>query len=322
MELSLGITLLKNLRPEVRSMLDDEALAHYLSNFALRFAPGVEIPESPPTGQPDFWLFLPFASAADFPLCPQEQVRQLALASTCMIIYNILFDAAVDDPGKPDVTTQVLAEYALTSMYEYLYELFPPASAFWDHYKPLYQRFLGSMVEEQSAHKGRPQPYSYTDYFRISQQKMSMVLINPIGLAILGNVPERIPALVAAWDELNVAVVILDDIKDWEDDYREGNYTYLLAQALKIDRVDNQPLPENNEDLVTRVIFSGAMEELYRRGATHLERAAELAGDANAPALTTLAKERAVMFRKFGRQLTRRKLEGLREHLAATMLSD
>jgi hypothetical protein len=58
------------------------------------------------------------------------------------------------------------------------------------------------------------------------------------------------------------------------------------------------------------------MEELYRRGAAHLDRAAELAREADAPALQELARERAVMFRKFGRQLVRRKLDGLRQHLA------
>lgn len=172
MELSQGLRLLENLRTETEKIEQGEALARYLSDFALLFVIGAEIPEPRRTGQLDFWLFLPFATASDFPLCTAEQVRDLALASTCMIIYNILFDAAVDDPAKPDVTTQVLAESALTSMHEHLYRLFPVGSPFWDHYKPLYERFLGSMIEECSAHKGKPQPYSYADYVRISQEKI------------------------------------------------------------------------------------------------------------------------------------------------------
>lgn len=316
MELSQGLSLLQNLPNEARSIPDDYELAHYLSNFAIRFAPGVDKVEPPSDGQPDFWLFLPFSSAADFPSCPPEQVRQLAMASTCMVIYNILFDAAVDDPAKPDITTQVLAEYALTAMHEHLYGLFPTGSPFWDHFKVLYERFLRSMVEEQTAHKRKPQPYSYEDYVRISKQKMSMVMINPVGLAVLGNVPERIPRLAEAWDELNVAVVILDDIKDWEDDYHEHNYTYLLTSSLQFDQTE-QPLPGNEDELLNQVIFSGEMEELYRRGAHHLDHAALLAEEAGSTALAGLARERAVMFRRFGWQLTRRKLTGLREHLAA-----
>jgi hypothetical protein len=236
MELVAGLTLLKNLPREAEAVLGMDNLARYLSDFALRFAPGIEIPADHQPRQPDFWLYLPFATAGDFPLCPPEQLRQLSLASTCMIVYNIMFDAAVDDPAKPDVTTQVLAEYALASMHEHLYALFPSGSRFWIYYKPLYERFLISMVEERALHKGRPQPYAYDDYVRISQQKMSMVLMIPIGLALLGKVPERIPLLLAAWEEMNVAVVILDDIRDWEEDFQEANYTYLLAHALEIER--------------------------------------------------------------------------------------
>lgn len=315
MELATGLELLKNLRGQAEAVLGMDNLARYLSDFCLRFAPGLDVPPDHQPQQPDFWLYLPFATAGDFPLCPPEHLRQLSLASTCMIVYNILFDAAVDDPKKPEVTTQVLAEYALATMHEHLYALFPSGSPFWVHYQPLYERFLMSMVEERTSHKGRPQPYSYNDYVRISQQKMSMVLMIPIGLAILGNVPERIPSLLAAWEEMNVAVVILDDIRDWEDDFYEANYTYLLANALDIEYPD-QPVPDNESELLTRVIFSGAMEELYRRGASHLDRAAEVASQAGAPALQELARERAVMFRKFGRQLVRRKLEGLRQHLS------
>jgi hypothetical protein len=316
MELSQGLTLLKNLTTEAEKIEVGDALARYLSDFALHFVVGAELLEPRRTGQPDFWLFLPFATAPDFLLCSAEQIRDLALASTCMIIYNTLFDAAVDDPAKPDITTQVLAECALTSMHEHLYRLFPVGSPFWEHYKPLYERFLGSMIEECSAHKGRPQPYTYADYVRISREKMSMVLMNPVGLAILGNVPERIPELLAAWDEMDTAVVILDDIKDWEEDFQQGNYTYLLTEALHIEGKD-QPMPETQEDLVTQVIFSGVMEEMYRRGAEHMERAAEWAEKAMSPALATLAQERAVMFRKFGNQLRRRKLDGLQQRLAA-----
>jgi len=314
MDLSLGISLLRELPERAAAIPEDRALAKYLSNFARRFATGIENEEPDDMYPPGFWLFLPFSTAADFPCVSPEQVRHLALASTCMIIYDILFDATVDSPGRPDIHTQVLAEYSLACMYEHLHALFPSGSPFWEQYTPMYERFLSSMIEERT-HKGKPQPYAYEDYDRISRQKMSMVLVNPIGLAVLGSVPERIPNLLSTWDELNVAVVIIDDIKDWEEDYQDGNYTYLLADALRLNE-GVISLPESEEALITQVVFSGAMEDLYQRGASHLDRAAGLAYETGAPALAHLAEERAVMFRKFGRQLMLRKLDGLREHLA------
>lgn len=316
MDLHAGISLLCRLSADVAGIPNDLDLAYYLSRFSVRFAPGMEGYEPDPERQPEFWLYLPFATASDFPQLKSEPVRRLALAGTCMIIYNILFDEAVDDPGKPDIQTQVLAEYALACMHEHLYALFPAGSPFWEHYTPMYERFLSSMIEERT-HKGNPGPYAYEEYDRISRQKMSMVLMNPIGLAVLGNVPERIPTLLSAWDELNVAVVILDDIKDWEKDYQEGNYTYLLADALRLND-GTASLPKNEEELITKVVFSGAMEELYERGASHLDRAAALAHEVHAPAFAKLAEERAVMFRKFGEKLVFRKLSGLRHHLAHT----
>ena len=316
MDLSLGISLLREFPEKAAAISEERALAKYLSNFARYFATGIENEEPKELYPPGFWLFLPFSTATDFPEVTQDQMRQLAVASTCMIIYNILFDATVDNPGRPDLHTQVLAEYALASMDEQLYALFPSGSPFWEHFRPMVERFLASMIEERT-HKGKPRPYPYEEYDRVSRQKMSMVLVNPIGLAVLGNVPERIPTLLSAWDELDVAVVIIDDIKDWEEDYRDGNYTFMLAQALGFND-GKMSLPKNEEELITQVVFSGAMEDLYERGAWHLDRAVALAHEAKAPALAQLAEERAVMFRKFGRQLMLRKLDGLREHIAGT----
>jgi hypothetical protein len=311
-DLKHGLALLEQLPAQAATFLEDEALSHYLSNFALRFSPDVELPKSLPVGQPDFWLFLPFATVRDFPGCAPQRVRQLAIASVCMIVYNLLFDTVVDDPGKPDITTQVLAEAALAKLHEQLYALFPPLSPFWNYYRPLYHRFLSAMIEERTAHKGRPQPYTYADYIRLSQEKMTMVLLNPLGLAVLGDSLESIPVLLAAWHELNVAVVMLDDIKDWEEDYHEANFTYLLTQALNITSPD-QPLPKDESALITQVVFSGVIESLYRQGARHLDLAATLAQEIGAEALVGLANERAIMFRKFGRQLFQRKLTAWRQ---------
>lgn len=315
MDLLQALSLLEQLPIETKAIESNEVLAHYLSDFALRFVPGSESSISPLVGQARFWLFLPFATVRDFPCCSADQVHRLALASTFAIIYNILFDAVLDDPGGPDITIQVLADDALARLHEQLYTLFPAGSLFWDYYRPLYERFLQSMVEERIAHKGRPQPYSYSDFERLAQGKMSMALLNPVGQAVLDGTPERIPALQAAWDELNVAVVIMDDIADWEEDFRQGNFTYLLSKALHIEYAD-QLMPQDEESLFTQVVFSGAMESLYRQGVAHLERAAELARAAKSDALAALASERANMFRKFGRQLFHRKLAALHQHLA------
>src|ERR1041384_6549874 len=110
MDLSLGIALLQELPEKAAAIPEERALAKYLSNFARYFATGIENEEPEELYPPGFWLFLPFSTAADFPGVSHEEVRQLAVASTCMIIYNILFDATVDNPGRPDLHTQVLAE--------------------------------------------------------------------------------------------------------------------------------------------------------------------------------------------------------------------
>ena len=320
MNLTQGLTLLKMLPGEVAGIENEKVLANYLSDFALKFAPGYEASRISLPSQPAFWLFLPFATASDFPDCSRSQIRELALAGTYAIIYNILFDTVMDNPDSSDITAQALAESTLGTLYAHLYSLFPAGSPFWDFCHPLYERFLQAMVEEKEAHKGQPQPFTYDDFCRLARGKMSLALLNPVGQAILNSSLERIPVLLKAWEELNVAVVIMDDIKDWEADFRQNNYTYLLAQALHVERTGQQTL-DDGDDLISRVVFSGEMEELYRRGAAHLERAAALARSVDAPALAGLAKDRALMFRKFSRQLVLRKLNELSLHLTNQIAS-
>jgi hypothetical protein len=282
---------------------DDIPLAEALSEFVVSHLPGAgaepEFVSRINRGrQPGFWLFLPFATAADFPNVAHSDTRRLAVASAIGILYNAWLDALLDT-REVTALTILVTERIAGSLQRCLHELFPARSPFWPYFEACYDEFLAALLEERQRHADRQRPYAYADYCRLARGKMAMAMVNPIGLAVLDDSLRRLPDLVEAWNALNTAVVIFDDIKDWPADFQQGNITYLLAQALAGSAGRELTLDE----VTYRVAASGIRELLYVAAAGHLQRAVESAHQARAPELASLAQQRRDMFLEFRRHL-------------------
>jgi hypothetical protein len=320
--LTAKFAALCQLPTQAAAIADDEALAYYLSDWVLGLLPAwaqrTGQGYDPPRRQPGFELFLPFAVASDFPRCMPVQIRQVALYCTYGILYNGLLDALFDIPDRAGDETLSLAQYTLLRMHTGLHQLFPADSPFWAYLEVTLTRFLQAMQEEKQRHKRVSSAYSYLEFLHLAQGKMAIALTPSIALAILDGTPERIPLLCQSWDELSVGVVTFDDIKDWQDDLLESNYTFLLCQVLSAQDTSPGAPPPSVDEVAYRIARSGVLEMLYEVGARHLERAAELAQAASAPALAQLAITRSEAFLKYRRQLVEKRAAVFVEHLLST----
>ncbi len=318
MDLAQAVVALHSLSAEAMPIAGDEALANYLSAFVLGKLPvSTTLAEQgyhPRRQRPRFELFLPLAGARDFPRCSPIQVRKLALCSAYGLLYCGLMDAFFDEPDQARSDTLILAQHAFSLLHVNLMELLAGDNRFWSFLPTLLTRFFRAVQEERERHRDILLPYPYEEFCRLAKDKMAIALGNPTILATLDGTPERIPLLCDCWEEINVAVVIYDDIKDWEADLRQGNYTFLLTQVLLASGASKENVPAGDET-AHLIAWSGIVEELYATAAAHLNKAASLAAVAGAPALAGLATERAETLLRYRHRLLGKKAGRLVLHL-------
>jgi hypothetical protein len=140
---------------------------------------------------------------------------------------------------------------------------------------------------------------------------MALAQINPVALALLNGTPAIIPTFQECWKAISLAVIVNDDILDWQEDYTRGNYTYLLSQVLLSSPLDIEVtagrLPALSEVSVA-LFTSEIVEELYLRASNALQHAHDLAASQRCFGLDTLVRETAQWMQERHSAVTVRKL--------------
>jgi hypothetical protein len=316
---SLTILLehLSRLDPETVEDLPFPELEWALSDFVLSWGQRLSLSptnwpsEAQRVGLPDF---LPFNAASDFPAVHPGQVRTLALATTCSNLYVLLLDHIVDEPLTAPAAAKLAIQHVLLHFYRLLSQLFTADSPFWSEVERLMGLMSRAMLDEHQMHGGTVHPFSLDEFKRIARGKMACVQINCVALAMLNGTPERIPALAECWDALGLAAIIRDDCLDWQEDYRNANYTYLLSQVLLSPpfrtKVEAGHLPEPAE--VGAALFcTDLIESLYMLAYAELGAAACRATEISCPALASLLRELQVKMGSRSTEMFDRKMAAL-----------
>jgi hypothetical protein len=237
--------------------------------------------------------YLPFSTASDFPAVCPNHVRILALATACLPLYMSLLDAIIDAPATTPTAAKAAIQPLLIRFYRLLSQLFPVDSSFWGEANRVLELSLQTMVDEYETHTGQVRPFPVDEFRRIAHGKMAFMQVNCIGMAMLNGTPEHIPALTECWDAIGLAAIARDDIYDWQEDYSQASYTYLLSQVLFSPpfrrEVEAGQLPQL-EEVGAALFCTDLCESLYELACTDLRAAAERASEINCPALAGLIR--------------------------------
>jgi hypothetical protein len=258
--------------------------------------------------------YLPFSTAADFPAVATHTVCTLALAAACGILHIVFLDRLVDEPEATPPEIRVAIQHVFLHAYRLLSLLFPVDSPFWDEVQRLMTLTSETMVAERHDHCGQAHPYPWEEFQKIAQGKMASAQVNTVAMALLNGTPQEIPALQECWKAISLAAIVNDDVLDWQEDYNNANYTYLLSQVLLSppfrDEVSAGRLPTVAEVGVA-LFFSGLAEAMYSRAWDALQTAKDLAVSRGHQALAHLVCETADWMQDRNDEVMLRKLQRL-----------
>lgn len=292
---------LSSLKPERLLGISPAQLEWSLAQFVLSLGQRLPLHEERPVSGKRYQnisrfgrRYLPFAIAGDFPGVGEHDLYTLALATACGILHSRFLDLVIDAPSS----TLTAISYAIPHIYlqfcRLLNVLFSDNSVFWDEVERLTVLSSRAGIAEKQRHTNPMNPYTWEEFQQISQDKLALAQINPVALALLNGTPEMIPTFRECWKAMSLAVIINDDILDWQEDYTRGNYTYLLSQVLLSSPLDVEvttgQLPTMAEVGVS-LFASDIVETLYLRALNALQQAHDLASSQECSGLAKLVRE-------------------------------
>jgi len=192
--------------------------------------------------------YYPFLFHSLCPDVPIETVRELARADRLYTGHLLAYDRILDQGLSKDTTGLFLAQMEHMQSLKRLYSLFPAHHAFWGYFYDCYSETWRSVREERLCHAYRLGAFSTKRFCALAKGKTALLRPFSMALAFLSERTEDLPALSTSLDQHHVALVLIDDLEDWHQDYRNCNFTYLLTRLIRkaglTDRVlSGRPVP-------------------------------------------------------------------------------
>ncbi|CAM3331038.1 class 1 isoprenoid biosynthesis enzyme [Paenibacillus lupini] len=165
---------------------------------------------------------------------PIEQCRSLAIANVFNMLYYFLQDDVMDEAPSAWKEQLALAHLCQAELDAILRELFAADSPFWS-YRHKYVNEWAQAVVNEDKHD-----YFMTDIVKIAK-KASPLKLASTGVLLLAEQSELIEQVEKLVDYSLVLLQMADDLSDWEDDLKEGNYNCLLSM-IQFKKASAHPL--------------------------------------------------------------------------------
>lgn len=213
------------------------------------------------------WLFRP--TFADVPV---ETFQRIALVGRYYLTEALMMDRLCDGQCHWPTAYCLFPSIIQECTHTILAQLFPPDSPFWTLFSEQQWNYRRCIVLEKQHH-GRLVPYSQDEFEAIATGVMAKAKLVTGALAYLSGQVDLLGPAFRSQDQFALADRILDDIADWREDLRAGNFTSLLTDAaLGLGVTDPEELDEERVGLA-----------LYLDG--HVERYLQMALAATESAL-------------------------------------
>lgn len=208
-------------------------------------------------------ILLPFMLAEVFSLS-QDDLFAIASSGMFGLFSVLLYDAMFDQQLPVDPDRLLLQNLLYTKTLSYWCALFEQDSPFWHYHSAYFGEYYDAISAERERHCGRISTYDKVELYEIARGKSAPRKILLAAMAVRGgrDVSERIKTLSASLDACAIADQILDDISDWEEDFSDRRFSYLLTRVITSRglesriNVEARPSPMEMVEMTVHVIGS------------------------------------------------------------------
>jgi hypothetical protein len=225
--------------------------------------------------------YYPFLFHTFFQDVPIETVRELARADRLYTGHLLSYDRILDRGLSIDTTGLFLAQLEHMHSLKSLYSFFPAGHAFWDYFYDCYSETWKSVREERLCHAYRIGAFSMARFSALARGKTALLRPFSMALAFLSDRTEDLPPLSASLDQHHTALVLIDDLEDWRQDYRNCNFTYLLTLLIRKAGLTDEILsghPVSATRVGQLLYTTGLMERQLRLAETFFQKSNDTVG--------------------------------------------
>ncbi|MFZ5352247.1 MAG: hypothetical protein ACOZCL_05920 [Bacillota bacterium] len=201
-----------------------------------------------------FSYLMPFWFREAFGLS-EEVCHTIAVGNTFALLYFMsqddIYDSSIEDSK---VELLPLSNMFYLDFIAYYRKLFDSSSVFWSYFESYIKQWAENIVWEYQNIKGQAHEYEDEDFIRLSR-KAAPLKIPYAALCLLAGKPEYIQCFADMVDYDQAAFQMIDDWRDWKKDIGEHNYTYLLTETAKYNKLDSPELLK--EAHVKKAVYVG-----------------------------------------------------------------
>ncbi|HTW83337.1 MAG TPA: class 1 isoprenoid biosynthesis enzyme [Candidatus Sulfotelmatobacter sp.] len=232
---------------------------------------------------------LPQRVAEIYPPVPRRRLDELTVAlslfSDAIVACDDIMDYARERPEETRRLPRIGVLFAQT--YRTFAELLGPAPHFWNRLERYYADFVDAMDAEVRYATGAT-PWSACseeECLAIERGKNGLVRLVDASVAALAGNDRAEDGAAESMLDLFVANQMVDDLRDWREDIRDGALSLVLLRAAG----GTKPAPDAARELGARIYLDGHAAHVLAVADAHCRRALEHARALGGEALAASA---------------------------------
>jgi hypothetical protein len=233
---------------------------------------------------------LPGAVAEAFPSVTPAHLRRLGLAHVLCLALAFIDDRLNDDHVGFSRELNLLRRSMEAEVQARLSEVVGAHAGYWRAARQALRDYAVAHVREAAGWRDGGADDSHARYAREAAGKLAPARLSALAVAILGGASTSIQTRLArVVDQCAIALQYVDDVGDWEDDYRSGRPTYFVRRHLSAAELRQRQPRLPVAELRSRVRLSNASGEFLQRASHHFGRCEALLDGLPMPTLRTWA---------------------------------
>lgn len=209
---------------------------------------------------------------------PLSSFRLLSVASKLWCDYGAITDMLIDSDKHHEIRWRLYLHitcYPIRWM-SILAQLFDAHSPFWEKYHQYLKENIRALSLEKEIRVKSIPNYAQDLFEKIAAGKSAAQKAIPAALATLSGKEKLIPSFEQSLDCFFSAHQMYDDLKDWKDDARNGNVSFLIAKTFEraMDPVLRFPAPDQEtiDRIGKHLYFTNTATEMLKMAIAYLHK--------------------------------------------------
>ncbi len=229
-------------------------------------------------GKPLLGEYAPWILADVLNIKSNSAVHDIVPSWMNLYAYTLFVDDFLDRGSKTETVPILLASGLLLQRgLSGFFKKFPANESVRIRVDDCFVETAGAVMEELARHKQKLSHFTTCNVDRIGRKVGFLKLCATGLLAADGRPDEDVKDLLIPIEYLATGMQLLDDITDWEEDWRAENYSFLLTKTFSILREMGVEKAQNLQSLTktevfVAIIITGSLEKCLARALGYLQR--------------------------------------------------